>query len=142
MSAPFVCYRCLRDRPHDYRLKVCRACKAAIEAQGLVWCNTCERAAEGRRSLCNACRNTKQRARYAKDDAYRAHRQAQGRAWWRANPDYSLRRYARWRLTRPAWYQRAQQTQNDRRWRRAQTDAAYREKRRAASRAWYARSKE
>lgn len=140
----WACLLCLRERPHDARLSICRACKADIEERGLCWCNACKRSvpsSAGRRSLCNECRNAKQRIRYAESQEYRAHRLTQGRAWWHANPEYSKRRYARWRLTRPAWYRRAQQTQNERRWRRTQTDPAYREKRNAVFRAYYARKR-
>lgn len=140
------CLRC--HRAHRGRLKICADCRAQLTADGLAWCNACERALPHYditpgETRCRACVSARWKARYAADPALRARHRAQALAYYRAHREEAVARLRRWRAANPGYWRgrprptRDYAAENARRRAQYAADPAMRARKQAASRAYW-----
>lgn len=137
--AGWSCYRCLTTKGRARSSALCEACRAAIEQAGLCWCPRCKSATppvlySRVNSICLACHAARQRKNRATNPKIRASDRKSDTAWKRANPEANRANVARWKAANPGW--RNTERERVRRLERYATDPAYREKCKAAVRAW------
>lgn len=140
MTSPsWSCYRCLTTQNRAKSSALCKECREAIQQAGLCWCPRCQQAVAPVRfsaanSVCLACHAARQRKNRATNPKIRASDRKSDTAWKRANPEANRANITRWKAANPGW--RNTERERLRRLERYQTDPAYREKCKAAVRAW------